>query len=323
MTGKITIACVVFDAEVGLLHLQARSCAVHLDPSCVARIVVLDNTVTGLSPWSRRRLLDSYEQFADRVDIIRVSSLLTKTGVDGWRSQQAAKLVVARNIQTDYYVVFDAKNHLIRAVDESDFINPDGRAHAGMHPYSEHSLQGALRRTLAYLGADEPSIEQCVERFPVTATPFVFHTALVQQMIDDVESESGRAFDQEFERAELFEFFLYSGWVHLKGPGLDAVMDGVPIQSPTVWKSKRGIDDVSRVIDHAIAHDAASFAVHRRALAHSERNVREALARWWCSRGLFESETDARRFINRARRAYWPAMALTRGSERIGRRWAR
>jgi hypothetical protein len=139
-------------------------------------------------------------------------------------------------------------------------------------------------------------------------------------MIDHIEASSGCDFDQEFERAELLEFFLYSGWVHLYGPGLDSVMDGMPIQSPTVWTAKRGIDDVTRAIDHATSRDAAFFAIHRRALANSDQDVRETIARWWYSRGLFESEADARRLISRVRRAYRPAMTLTRVSERLGRK---
>lgn len=311
-----TLATVVFDAEVGLLELQARSLAAQLDGRALDEVVILDNTVFGLSRRVRADVETILSPLTDSTLFVRVPEMLTLRGVDGWRSQQVAKLLVARQISSPYYVVLDAKNHLIAGASASTFIAADGRVHGGLHSYERHALRNDLERTLLFMGADAAQVAARVARFPVTATPFVFRTDLVRAMIADLERQHSMPFEIIFERKNLLEFFTYSGWVDLAGPGLDSVIDGEPIQSPTVWPNQASEEGLIVAIEQAERTGASFFAVHRRALVRGDKGFRTEVARWWVKNGLFPDGKEAARFITRFRLRFFPAMALGRAHQR-------
>lgn len=319
MNDQLTFATVVFEAELVLLELQARSLAMHLDPDCVAQIIVLDNTALGIRRKQMQSLRRAYGGLSHCVTFIRVPTLANMRGVSGWRSQQVAKLVVSRQLSTKKYVVLDAKNHLVRAANFHTFVNDDGRVHVGLHPYEGHPLRDSLATTISFLGGSDEDVSNCLERFPITATPFVFHTDLVGQCIAFVEERTGEPFAAAFEAAKLLEFFAYSGWVKLHGPGLDAVFDGVPIESPTVWPKKGTTDGLAQTIKESTELQAPFFAVHRQVLARADEDLQNALARWWTSCGLCDSHAEGLKLLRRFRRAYGPGMVIARVNERLGR----
>lgn len=311
-----TVATVVFDAEIGLLELQVRSLAAQLDGQDLDGVVILDNTVFGLSRHVRSRVKTILAPLTDSTRFLRVPEMLTLRGVDGWRSQQVAKLLVARQISSPYYVVLDAKNHLIARASATTFIAADGRGHGGLHSYERHALRKDLERTLLFMGADAVQVSACVARFPVTATPFVFQTDLVRTMIADLERQHSMPFEIIFEREHLMEFFTYSSWVDLRGPGLDRIIDGDPIQSPTVWPNQASEEGLIVAIEQAERTAASFFAVHRRALVRGDKGFRTEVARWWVKNDLFPDGKEAARFITRFRLRFFPAMALGRAHQR-------
>ena len=318
----LTFVTVVFDVEVRLLELQARSLAMFVAPEAVGAIIVLDNSVRGLSRRQHRRLADAYGPLWSLVAIRRTRELIDAGAASGWRSQQAAKLTVASLVETSHYVALDAKNHFTRAVDRASFVGADGRAHGAVHGYHAHPLRDALERTVVYLGGDTDAVARALDAFPPTATPFVFDTAYVRAMIADVTERSGRRFDEEFERAGLLEFFLYSSWLELRGPGIASAIDGQSIPSPTVWPRLASLAGVEQVIAEAADDDAFVFAVHRQALARADADTQARIARHWADAGLFDDADAARRFIRSFRLAYRPTLLRTRLAERA-RRWIR
>lgn len=313
---QLSFVTVVFEPEVPLLRLQGRSLARFLDPACVAEIVVLDNCAGGMSRRARRGVLASFGALAPRVTVLRTARLGVDGGSEGWRSQQAAKLLVARRIRTAHYVVLDAKNHLISAATAADFVGGSGVARGGTHSYADHPLRADLERTLGHLGADDETVARLVDDFPRTVTPFVIDTALARRMMDDVEREAGEPFGAAFERARLLEFFLYSGWALLRGPGLP--VDGVPIHAPILWPARATDEGAADAIRDAVETDAAWFAVHRRALARADAPTRRRIARFWSERGLM-TPRESSRFVRRFRSAYAPAMGRARLAERLSR----
>ncbi|MEW1835206.1 DUF6492 family protein [Microbacterium sp. NPDC079995] len=319
MMSPLTFVTVVFEAEVPLLELQARSMSRYLDPASVKDIVILDNCVLGLSGRSRRRLLREYGALQSRVRFVRTSELIDPGATGGWRSQQAAKLAIARRVQTTHYVVLDAKNHFTRAASASEFVDTAGRAFGRSHPYTSHPLRGSLVWTLTYLGAGASLAEQALGAFPPTATPFVFDTDTVRALMDDIERRSGLAFADEFERRKLLEFFLYAGWVETRGPGLAALRNNRSVPSPTVWPKAASVDGVRAAIAEHRREDAAVFAVHRQVLAAADPAARDRIAEAWTTFGLFPDAASADRFIRRFRRRYLPAIVWTRGVEKLRR----
>lgn len=312
--APLSFVTVVFEPELPLLRLQGSSLARFLDPACVAEILVLDNCAGGMSPRARRRAVASFGSLAPRVTVLRTARLGVVAGSEGWRSQQAAKLLIARRIRTPHYVVLDAKNHLIRSATAADFVDDAGVARGSTHSYAAHPLRGDLERTLRHLGADDETVARLVDDFPRTVTPFVIDTALARRIVDDVEAEAREPFGEAFERAKLLEFFLYSGWAMLRGSGLP--VDGTPIAAPIVWPARATDAGAADAIREAIDSDAAWFAVHRRALARADAPTRRRIARLWSERGLM-TPREATRFMRRFRMLYAPAMGRARFAERL------
>lgn len=313
--NELTFVSVVFTAEIRLLRLQARSLAIYLDPECVEEFLVLDNCTDGMSSRAIRALKRELgPTLESKLSILRTRDLGVDTAAHGWRSQQAAKLLVARRIRTPHYVVLDAKNHLIAPVGVNDFVDAAGTPNGGTHTYVTHPLRRDLERTLRYFNAEEDTIGTMIADFPPTATPFVMTTGTVRQLLDDVENRSGRSFVNEFERANLLEFFLYSAWSMLRGAGLP--VNGSPIQSPVIWfgaATKSGAISAISAVDRT---DAAWFAVHRRALMRGDAAMRDVVIRFWADRGLM-SVPEGKHFIRAFRRAYFPSVARTRVTERM------
>lgn len=313
----LAFVAVVFDAEIDLLHLQATSLAVFAPQELVSQIIVIDNTVFGIRGRGLRRLLAAYGPHAGRVRLVRSQELAVDRRADGWRSQQAAKLLISRAIEAPHYVILDAKNHFIRPLRRSDFIGDDDVPHGGRHSYLSHPLRQDLVHTLTALEMPATEIQRAEEDFPVTATPFVMPTAAVRAAVDDLERRTGRGFAEAFERARLLEFFYFSGWMQLHRPE-DPISDGVAISAPTIWGADPSQAAVEAAISQVVAEDAPVFSVHRRALKRASDEARDAVRRFWGERQLL-TERESRALVRRFLRRYTPSMALTRLAEKARR----
>lgn len=290
---EVTFVVVVFEAEQDLLWLQATSFARHVDPSIVARIIVLDQSRPPMAGRSRRRLLAAYGALADRVDIIT-----TAPAADGWISQQVLKLSIADDVLTSHYVVVDAKTHAVGPVDLDTFFAPDGRAHLRWYRYEGHPMQSRVARTAAWLGLPD---EVTNEELPATTTPFVFVTDEVRALIRHVAHHDAAPFATAFRTAGLIEFPLYSLWL-LRNGSLEQLHDHTELRCPTVWPSLKGAEDVRAVLAQVDREPAARFlAVHRSAFARLSPAASVELTRWWWERGLFTHRPGALWFTVRAR----------------------
>jgi hypothetical protein len=299
--APLSLVTVVFEEEVPLLQLQARSMARFLDPGAVDGIVVIDNSARGMPDRARAELLAGYGGLADAVRVLRPGDICRVPPTIGWRSQQVLKLSVAGRLATERFAVLDAKNHLIDTTDAGVFVAPDGRARATAHSYERHALRPMLEHVLTYLGLDPADH---FGRFTGTITPFTFDTSLVVAMIRDLERRSGRSFADEFVANDLTEFFLYSGWLVAGGRSLEDVYDIQPTPWPAVWPASANCGGVEEAIDRAVERRSPGFAVHRKALARLDAGNAGRLAAFWAGRGLFPSVDEAERFIAGFGRSY-------------------
>lgn len=315
--GAVTLVTVVFEPELDLLRLQARSIARYVAPEIVDSIIVIDNTVTGLRHRARRRLTEAYGSLAPRLRVVRPSELLTgPVAASGWRVQQTLKLMIADRITTDWYLVLDAKTVFTKPTAIIDLFTDGGRPLGGVHSYERHPLLPQLRTVLAYAGLDA---EPLIAGFTSTATPFLLSTEAVRSLVATVGSRHPQGFSAEFEEAGLTEFFLYTASRLADGEPLEAIVSGDPLESPTVWPRHRSGRQVQAVLDDARAASATTLAVHRTALARMDRAGIVAVSRFWVERGLFTSKPAATRFIAAYRARYFPAMVVRRLRARFGR----
>jgi len=317
--GSLSAVTVVFEAEVPLVELQARSIAQHATRGLFEEYVVIDNTRAGLSPRARQRI---------RTELGRDGDLLSFTSADtlgvaedlpasGWRSQQILKLMVARLLTTDHYVVLDAKNHFIASTAHADFFDwSTGRPHGGIHSFEAHPLRPQLEHVAIALGLD-PAL--AVHRFTATVPPVVLDRGVVNAVVADVGGGDPHRFPHEFERVGYTEYFLYSGWQIARGASLDDLVTGRSLASPTVSAGTTGATDVRAVLHRADSSDTRTLAIHRRALAKLSPESVHDLAEFWTDHGLFDTSVDAERFIRRFRIAYMRAMGVERLRERMSR----
>ncbi|QGQ20155.1 hypothetical protein GC089_14255 [Cellulomonas sp. JZ18] len=291
----------VFEAEVPLLHLQARSLARHVPAHDVADVVVLDNTARGLRQRDRAALLDAYGAHAARVRLLRPTDVCPVPRASGWRRQQALKLAVARSVATAHYVVLDAKNHLVAPPAATAFVTADGRARVRGYGYRDHPLRPAFTHVLTHLGLDP---DAHVDRFAATVTPFVLDTAVVRALLHEVEQESGRPFAHAFVAADLTEFFLYAGWVARRDGTLARVMELTDEPSATVWPRAATADGVRATLATVASHDLPVLGVHRNAVPRLDPAARRALATFWAERDLVDSAADGVALLERMARRH-------------------
>jgi hypothetical protein len=312
---SLAAVTVVFEAEVPLLELQARSIARHLHDGVFDEYLVIDNTRRGLSPRARRRIRAELGSHGARLDFISRSAFGTAPTTSGWRSQQSLKLMAARRLTADHYVVLDAKNHFIEPTTRADFLDSaSGLPHGGIHSFERHPLRPQLEHVAAALGIDPASV---IERFTATAPPVVLDRRVVNEIVDDVGGGTPDLFPAEFERAGFTEFFLYSAWQIARGATLDDLVSGRSLVSPTVWVGASSPEDVRAVLEHADRSHTTTLAVHRRALARLNSESVQELAGFWTRHGLFRSSAEARRFIRRFRIVYVRSMVARRVRERF------
>lgn len=315
---SLSAVTVVFEAEVPLLELQARSMARHVPEGVFDEVLVVDNTRRGLTRRTRQRIRDESGCHAARVAFASPSELGIGDGSSsGWRRQQSLKLMAARRLAADHYVVFDAKNHFIERTTRADFFDPvSGLPNGGIHSFEQHPLRPQLERVASGLGLDPAT---AVERFTATVPPVVLDRRVVDELVADVGGGDPDRFPVEFERAGYTEFFLYSAWQVANGAAIDDLVSGRSLVSPTVWAGACAPSDVRAVLARALTGDTTTLAVHRRALARLNRESVRDLAGFWAEHGLFATSADAERFIRRFRIMYVRAMGVKRLRERMSR----
>ena len=290
----LTLVTVVFEAELPLLHLQARSLRRYTPDDLFEAVLVIDNTRRGLTPRARSALLREYGDRASRVRILRPDEIAALPAARGWVSQQVLKLLVHAQVRTPFYLVLDAKNHWLQPTGAKTFLNPDGRARGASHEYVEHPLRPTLERVLRYFDLDPAP---WIANFPATHTPVVLSTELVSRMTQDVAARSGRSFAEEFVRAGLTEFFLYSAWIVATFGDIASQVDGTLIRSANVWPARSSASDFARSLSDAALHRSPFLSVHRTALARAGWSGTSRLASFWVEHELFSSRAAALRFL--------------------------
>lgn len=318
MKEPTTFVTVMFEPELPLLELQARSAGRFLEGSSVEQFLIIDNTKQGMSVPQRRRISHEYGALLPKVRFLRPTDLIDVPSADGWFIQQILKLAVARRVDSRTYVVLDAKDHFVRSTSGRDFVGDSGKGKVPVYPYTRHPLREHLERALTYLGADP---EPYVSRFAATVTPFTFETEAVIAMMDELAARREPAdFPGEFIEHGLLEFFVYSGWLMLQRGSLEAAFDVQDRSCPKVWKGSADRAGVRSALDQAAREDPALLSVHRRALMRVPLGAVNELAEFWRDRGLFATKLSALAFVVRFRAHYLLYELVRRASRSLGSR---
>lgn len=279
-----SIVSVAHAADEPLLRLQARSLNHYLERDFVREYVVVDN--------SMGKPIDSQALFSQcrlPVRVIRSKHIAPVPRASGWQTQQIYKLLVARHISSKYYILLDAKNHLVDHVSRKTFQAPDGRLCTGMHGYRQHPLRGHLHSCCRYFGLDPSTV---LDQFLPTITPFVVPTDLVRNLLSTIERE-GKPFAETFLAAGFTEFALFGTYLLHLGLEIADLYAANHWFSANLWREQSN-QEMQQVIDHLAR---PFFAAHRKTFSRMNAATQQRLASLWHQRKLFASYRDAIRFV--------------------------
>ena len=195
----IDICTVVFDAELDVLKLQARSIELYCQDIGLKNIFVMVNDSSPVDPvW--------YGTFADRVRVIPRDKFGCAWSDNGWVSQQALKILGAAMSDNAWCMIVDAKTLFVRPVELEEII-VDGRAATGSMPIYP-VFDASQNITNKLFDIDLPA------QLGPGGVPFFVEPSLTREMIEEIEHRTGQDFSDYFQQqGMLTEFILYSGYV--------------------------------------------------------------------------------------------------------------
>jgi hypothetical protein len=286
-----TFVTVAHEIDYELLKIQARSFDLYADPCIIREIIVVENFTPNKELDWRAELLNLYGSLAARVRFVRSADLVELPKVSGWWTQQVLKLIIAREITTEWYVTLDAKNQLINALRADFFCSPDGKPTTKLRDFRMHPLFPAFHRVLEYKGL-KPDTHAAM--WLPTVTPFVLITWAVRHLIVDIEQREQKPFERVFLDRKLTEYFLYAAHLITCGvPHLEAYSN-TQARVPVIWPELAGHKNlVQENIFFADTNAAPVFGVHRDAIRTMPPECMDLIADLWKRRHLFESTQAA------------------------------
>jgi hypothetical protein len=212
-----------------------------------------------------------------------------------WFSQQALKLLVARFVTSDYYMVIDAKNHLVFPFSRKD-LEANGKPRNYYQGYVPrvghvHSLLPYLEASANYFGLNP---RKFIPKFVPTTTPFVIPTRIAREMMERVEWQENCSFAEAFlnMRPRLSEFFMLGAYI-ARDQLLEDVYDMSADKYTIIWKEDPSDEHVRQEIARTEKEKLPFFAIHRSALPLLKHGTRNRIADFWVRRGLFHTRKAA------------------------------
>ena len=267
----IDICTVVFDAELDVLKLQARSIELYCQDIGLKNIFVMVNDSSQVDPaW--------YGSFADRVRVVPRSAFDCAWSDNGWISQQVLKLLGSAMSNNAWCMIVDAKTLFVRPVNLDQMI-VDGRAATGslsIYPVFDTSRN----ITNKLFDVDLP------EQLGPGGVPFFVEPSLTREMIREVEHRTGQDFTDYFQQqGMLTEFILYSGYVWLRDCTFDRRYHPQSrIHPANLCHSETGIfDSKFRTMNQP---ETLTVSIHRNAWSKLSNEQQQQYHRLLAERGI-------------------------------------
>ena len=199
----IDLITVVFEPELYLLELQARSISLYIDHLRIKNIYIVVNDDSSLCD-----LIDPlwWGINHNKVNIIHRSAFGVDSTLDGWRSQQLYKLCAANIADSEWSMCLDAKTWFVQTLDWAQLFDDRGRVKFVSFP------------TIPVFRPAQLSIEnyfdiELPEVIGPGGPPFMFHTETVKDMINYILDFFEFFCTNVKLPSYMTEFMLYSGFV--------------------------------------------------------------------------------------------------------------
>jgi hypothetical protein len=295
----LDIVTVCFPVEINLLRLQARSLRLHFDERSINSISVIVN-------WPDEEEFEElfetfvepeYGHLRDRLKLISHATLVNpRLKAHGWRRQQALKLLIARLLSADHYLILDAKNHFIRPVSSETFFTDTGRIAIYLKPPSA-SLLPRFVASLRYFDIQDPDLTK--KTLPTT-TPFVMPRRLLMNMLDMIERKEMGPFDNFFLRKnrEVTEFYLWLGFLLRTFGTFEESYEPSKMIAATVFRTwPEQPERWDRVMQQTTKKSVVLLGLHRDALTRLNDMQWDQVTKVWRAAGLLDDDTSARSFM--------------------------
>jgi hypothetical protein len=301
-----TLVTVAHEFDYPLLRLQAHSLARYLPADFTDAIYVIANQgLRGNKEW-QRPLLHDYGYLADKIHFLDACEVAAiPENIEGWHSQQILKLMIARVVVSQRYIVLDAKNHLVFPLSSEFYENGDRIRSTSMN-YQALDFRPYLENSLRYFGIAEEAI---FKPFLPTITPFILPTWVVNALTACIAQREQMPFPSAFQKLGTTEFFLFGGFLGSSPGGIGKLYDMSGPCCPVIWPQTAvdGRAAVDRVAARVERERLPFFSVHRRAFPLLDERSKQTIAGLWVRRHLFDDLEDAlRRWLNNPARPQMP-----------------
>jgi hypothetical protein len=299
-TPSYTIVIVGYHHDQPFLELQGASLNAYVqdNTSFIRSIVIIDDPLS--RPLNRIALDNAYGAFAKRVTLIESASFGALPHCDGWRRQQALKLLASRIVETERYVILDAKNHLINPLCRHHLESPDSRfMRSYLQDFRGHSLNPLVTNACRYFSLPAHRTRS----FLPSVTPYVASTRVVRELLNYIETRERQTFGEFFgatqHTAPVNEFGLYGAYILFTMGSFETLYKfDAPICS-TIWERSEELIERQR---HA--ERRPFFGVHRRAFKNFDTRGKLVLAKLWHRKKLFNSVEAGYAFVEACSRFY-------------------
>jgi Family of unknown function (DUF6492) len=303
--ARLTFVTVVYEDELNLMILQARSIFKFMEPSMLHRILIIVNGANqrAVAEFIKMNVLPEYGALVSKVDLFSSGGVVPGIPENvGWFTQQVLKLAIADFVTTDYYVSLDTKNHFVRHASLSSFFWDDGRARYEPQSHLGSLMEAYLLNSLAFFGNHTAAWQN--NSWPTT-TPFVFHTAATRLLRQEVQRR-GETFNSLLVQFETpcSEFFLYYSFLVMIG-AVEKLYKPDRSRCVCVWDHVVGDSQKFEDALASIESDEENivFSIHREAFRYSTKIQRQRIGRVWARFGLVSDDDDADRLLR------YPAVA--------------
>jgi hypothetical protein len=262
----IDIVTVVFEPELEVLQLQARSLALFVKDIDSIVVVVNQDQVCRIDTrwWGINQ---------HKVTVMHRNIFGYGWSPNGWVSQQALKLLTSSQCASKWAIILDAKTIFVSDF-ELDEIRPTVGA-LDIYPVFEPSQQIVNQLFDIDLQA----------QLGPGGVPFVINTDQVQQMIGWIEQKVEKPFATWFqEQGRLTEFLLYSGWLQYHTGSLDRLYnvnhtDMIPCNlcHSEVGAFDRKFEEMQK---------STTVSIHRNAWSHLSTEQQAQYTDFLASRGI-------------------------------------
>lgn len=298
MAACFDIVTVAFSGDLALLRLQARSLRLFFDEHAIGRIFVLENDPDPAAFAARfeAEVLPEYGDLAGRVALVSRADLLPDTfSSTGWRAQQALKLLIARRITAEAYIVLDAKNHFLRPVGYGTFVDGEGRF-ASTRYVPKGNMREYFYHSLRYFGLDPGVAARAA--MPAT-TPYVLYAPLVRHLVAYIEAREGGTFAEFFlgKTRHVTEFFMYFGFMLRFAIDPESLYYFASSRTVSLFTgSSDGTAAVTRVLKSLRDERIVAFGLHRNRIHNLSSLEREQLSDVWSGCGLMRTAAEMTAF---------------------------